>query len=180
MVTQLINDFLDIGEVPHSSDCIFVLAGRQDRKVYGLDLWRGGNAPEIILSVGRFEWRRFYDLSLPDDGGLKVLVDQTPAAERHFFVRLNGGQASSSVVRRSRFGTLTEGRALAAQLGGHVRSLLVVSSPIHLRRVALVLRRALHGRGIRLTFVGVPGTRESARALWSELIKYLFYLLRMY
>src|ERR1035441_3224688 len=36
-------------------DLIFVMAGRMERKQYGLELYRAGIAPRLILSVGRFE-----------------------------------------------------------------------------------------------------------------------------
>lgn len=180
---HLVSDFLDVGESQREADCIFVLAGKQGRKVYGIDLWRRGYAPELILSVGRFECRRFYHLSLPSDGGLKSLVERTPPEMRHFFVRFKDNQAVCSPVRRGRFGTMTEGRALARQLSGSgMHSLMVVSSPIHLRRVALVFRRTFHGSGIRLIFVAAPeelSLRTSAQSrakVWTEFGKYLVYL----
>jgi hypothetical protein len=159
-----------------------VLAGRQERKIYGIDLWRRGYAPELILSVGRFEWRRFYRLGLSCDGGLRSLVDRTPPVTRHFFVRLRGDEAACSPVRRGRLGTLREGRALAEQLSAaRPRSLMVVSSPMHLRRVALVFRRAFRGSGVLLSFVGVPDqpSQEAAPAseIWSEFRKYVAYAL---
>src|SRR5262245_13733886 len=78
-----IYDYLSIGIAPRKADCIFVLAGRQERKVFGIQLWQQGYAPEVILSVGRFEWRRFYHLGLSGDGGLKAMVDRTPPVQRH-------------------------------------------------------------------------------------------------
>src|ERR1035438_7158796 len=36
-------------------DLIFVMAGRMERKHYGLELYRAGVAPQLVLSVGRFE-----------------------------------------------------------------------------------------------------------------------------
>ena len=184
--------FLNVGEPPRKCDCIFVLAGRPERKVYGIDLWRQGYAPELILSVGRFEWRGFYTLGLPADGGLKELIQATPPQERHFFVRIRESVAEARLTRKGRLGTMTEGRALAAQLrDGSIRSLMVVSSPIHLRRVALVFRNAFRGTGLDLTFVAVPESISSIRradlalsaetraAVRQEFFKYLCYLLSL-
>ncbi len=174
---QLVCRFLDVGQSPAPSDCIFVLAGRHQRKLYGLDLWRRGFAPRLILSVGRFEWRKYYHLGLPSDGGLKSLVDQTPPSHRHFFVFLNRESASSSLIRRGRFGTLSEARALAEQFRNNgLESLLVVSSAIHLRRVALAFRRAFRSKKIRLTFAAVPEAQQVPSEIWLELKKYLVYL----
>ncbi len=169
--------FLDIGEAPHKADCIFVFAGREVRKAFGIDLWRREYAPELILSVGRFEWRRFYHLGLPSDGGLRTLVEVTPPEKRHFFVRFNHDQADAAAVQRYRLGTLTEGRALVERFRDAAPlSLLVVSSAIHLRRIALVCR-PLRRRGIQLTFVAVPEDPSSASSadVWRECAKYLLY-----
>ncbi len=172
--------FLNVGEPPHKCDCIFVMAGRPERKVYGIDLWRQGYAPELILSVGRFEWRGFYTLGLPD-GGLKGLIQATPPEQRHFFVRLRDSGAEASLIRKGRLGTMTEGRALAAQLrDSPIRSLMAVSSAIHLRRVALVFRHAFRKSGTTLTFVPVPIDRAGAQStteIMLEFKKYLYYRL---
>lgn len=190
MVAGHLYRFLDIQSPPQKCDCIFVLAGRPERKVFGIDLWRRGYAPELILSVGRFEWRRFYTLGLPADGGLRQLVDATQPKERHFFVRLGDSQAKAILIPRGRLGTMTEGRELSALLrGGAIRSLMVVSTSIHLRRAALVFRRAFRGSGIDLAFVAVPEDLSSIRrsdlgavkevraAVWEEFQKYCCYRL---
>jgi hypothetical protein len=182
-LTQNIYDFLDVGKSPHPSDCIFVLAGDQKRKVYGVKMWRFGYASQLILSVGRFEWRKFSELNLPSDGGLVSLVDHIPPEKRHFLVHLDCQQAFATAVHKGFWGTRSEARAMADYLRDKaVRTLLVVSSPAHLRRVALAFRRAFRRNGIRLTFVAVPENLSfdspSARApIWSELRKYLFYRL---
>jgi hypothetical protein len=182
-LTQQIADFLDTGKAPHIADCIFVLAGLQDRKVYGVKMWRFGFASQLILSVGRFEWRRYRELGLESDGGLESLVKRIPPRRRHFLVRLDRQDVTCSPVRTGYFGTLSESRALAGYLRKiPVRSLLVVSSPIHLRRVALVFRRAFRKSGIRLTFVATPeksssNSTEDCAAVWLEFLKYLVYRL---
>ena len=158
-------------------DCIFVLAGKQNRKIYGLDLWRRGCAPQLILSVGRFEWRRFYDLGLESDGGLKSLVDQTPPEKRHFFVRLTPDGASSMLIHCHRFGTRSEAQALAELFRTNgPESLLVVSSPLHMKRVALSFRRAFRKTRIRLTFAAVLEPPPTLGEIWLEWKKYLVYL----
>jgi hypothetical protein len=174
-----LRDYLDIASKPAPCDAIFVLAGRQERKVHGVDLWRVGYAPELILSVGRFEWRRFYDLGLPHDGGLQKLVDAVPPVERHFFVREWKDRAESLAVPKGKYGTLTEALAAASLLReGEYRSLMVVSSAFHLRRVALAFRRSFRGSGTRLVFVAVPNDPPESRSeLLTELQKYFLYRL---
>jgi uncharacterized SAM-binding protein YcdF (DUF218 family) len=179
---ERLHNYLDIASKPSPCDAIFVLAGRQERKVHGVDLWRVGYAPELILSVGRFEWRRFYDLGLPRDGGLRKLVDAVPPVERHFFVREWKDRAEILAVAKGKYGTLTEALAAARLLReGEYRSLMVVSSAYHLRRVALAFGRAFRGSGTRLVFVPVPNEPPESRSeLLRELRKYLLYRLLLF
>lgn len=160
--------FLAPSEAPRPADAIFVFAGRQERKEYGVALWRQGLAPVLILSIGRFEWRRVAALDLPDDGGLLPLVSATPAPERHFLLVLTPGGARARRVRRSRFGTATEAHALldAAAAEG-LQSVLVVSTGPHLRRIRISLRRIGPRAGTRFVLVAVPEERTGfPRARW--------------
>ena len=185
-----IYDYLNIGTAPKQADCIFVLAGRQERKILGIHLWQQGCAPELILSVGRFEWRKFEHLGLRADGGLKVMVDQTPPVRRHFFVRMKGHVTSCQWVEPGWLGTWNEARALAAALTKEpIQSLIVISDGVHLRRVAVAFHRAFRGRSVQLAFVGVsaaslpvPAERhswwrqpESRSYVFKELFKFLVY-----
>ena len=180
-IAQRIYNFLDVGTSPRPADCIFVMAGKQERKICGIKMWRFGFASELILSVDRFEWRKFEQLNLASDGGLVSLVPQIPAPKRHFLVHLNHQTVSCTPVLKSIFGTRSEARALAKYLSNtSIRSLMVVSSPLHLRRVAFAFRRAFRNRCINSIFVGVPEevTLDSPAArtpIWAEFRKYLFY-----
>jgi uncharacterized SAM-binding protein YcdF (DUF218 family) len=189
---ERVYDFLNVGEPPGKADCIFVFAGQQERKSYGIQLWREKWAPRLILSVGRFEWRRFYSLGLPSDGGLKLLVESTAPKVRHFFVSFDGDDARSVLVKKGRYGTLTEAQGLSQFLKNEeVQSLMVVSTSIHLRRVALALKAALRGSPIRRTYVAVPeklsslrrenvrSSQDVRREVWRELLKYLGYRLAL-
>lgn len=165
-------DSLCAGGPPREAEVLFVFAGRPERKPYGLGLWRRGYAPTLVLSVGRFEWRRFAELGLRDDGGLIDLVQRTPPEERHFFVVLHRAGANEETARAFRvetrgLGTWNEARALAEFLERErVGSVLVVSSASHLRR-ALTTLRALTPREIRIDATAVPERESSiAREGW--------------
>jgi hypothetical protein len=182
-IAQMIYDFLDIGKSPHPSDCIFVLAGKQERKIHGITMWRFGYAPRLIISVARYEWRKFRELNLDSDGGLEVAASQTAPEKRHFLVCLDRESTSCVPTSMGHFGTISEARALAGHLrNSSVRSLLVVSSPIHLRRTALAFRRAFRKSGILLNFVAIPekialNSHDARAEIWSEFWKYLLSLL---
>jgi uncharacterized SAM-binding protein YcdF (DUF218 family) len=180
-LAQFIHDFLDVGKSPCIADCIFVMAGKQNRKAFGIKMWHIGYAAQLILSIGRFEWRKYKDLGLESDGGLESMVTQIPPPKRHFLIRLNSREAICTPVKPGYFGTYSEARNIAKYLRSMpARSLLVVSSPIHLRRVALAFRRSFRKSGVHLTFVGVPETASfdspAARTtVWVEFGKYLLY-----
>ncbi|HEY7727832.1 MAG TPA: hypothetical protein VID50_05215 [Candidatus Eisenbacteria bacterium] len=160
--------FFSPAEAPRPADAIFVYAGQQERKEYGLALWREGLAPTLILSIGRFEWRRIAALDLPGDGGLVPLVQATPAPERHFLLILGPRGAEARRLRRGPFGTATETLGLleAAAARG-LRSVLVVSTGPHLRRIRIALRRLARGRGSQYLLVAVPEDRTlHPRARW--------------
>ena len=123
-------------------DLIFVLAGRPVRKIYGLELFRDGAAPRILFSVARFEVRRFRELALPVEFDLLPIAAPVPAEERHFFVLFGGGAPEVERIAVRRFGTLREIEALADYLKRHreIRSVLVVTSAVHQRRVRMCCR----------------------------------------
>ncbi len=123
-----------------TADAIFVFAGRESRKRFGVRLFREGVSPRLVLSVGRFEWRRFASLGLPSDGGLPDLVSATEPKLRHFFVDLRSGSASSERIPTGVLGTWSETRALARFVEREgIGRLIVISHRQHLRRCLLGL-----------------------------------------
>lgn len=142
---------------PHPAYVLFVLAGRMDRKFFALDLFRQNLAPKLLFSVARFEIRRFSKMPLPVPVDLLQIAAPTPAPLRHFFVRFEYGSVQVEYVRPGRFGTLTEIAALARWLQSHpeVRSLLLLSNGIHLRRIRLCCRFLLP-TDVQLTFIASP------------------------
>ena len=140
-IRKFIFDFLNIGQPAEQVECIFVFAGRPGRKVYGLSLYERGYAKRIVFSVGRFEWRRFPGLGLEQDGGLAELAEMTPPRKRHFFVHVEKSQTQSFLVRKGTLGTLSEAAALSSFIKHeNIKTLLVVSSTLHLRRAVGALR----------------------------------------
>jgi hypothetical protein len=157
-------------------DAIFVFAGRESRKRFGLELFREGRAEALVLSVGRFEWRRFEALGLPSDGGLVELVQKVEPAKRHFFVRVDSGGARAEAIARGKLGTWSEARALAtfSEREG-MGSLLLVSHRRHLPRCRLAAR-ALLPPSRRVETIACPDAEEEAPvSAWGEAVKLPFY-----
>lgn len=128
-------------------DLIFTLAGLQSRKIYSLELFSQGRAKQILLSVGRFEIRRFSKLDWPAPIDLLQVAAPIPPAKRHFFVWESEGRTETKLVPRGTLGTRSEVRALADWLADHpeVKSMSIVTSPYHLRRARLCCSALLRG-----------------------------------
>lgn len=120
-------------------------------------LLREGLAPRLLFSVGRFEIRRFSKMALPVPLDLLKLAHEVPPPQRHYFVFFRGQDVEVEHVPPSRFGTLREIKALAHWLTSHpdIRSILVVSSDTHLRRIRLCCRTLLSAE-VELAFLATP------------------------
>jgi hypothetical protein len=157
-------------ENPDAADLIFVFAGRQYRKTFAMRLYDAGRAPRILLSVARFEIRRFSHLQFPLPLDLSAPAAAVPPAQRHFFVLFDRGQCQVEKVPVLRFGTLGEVEALSAWLerNQEVRSVLVVSSSFHLRRVRMVCRAILPER-VDIRYVAAK--QESQESNWEDKLR---------
>jgi hypothetical protein len=149
--------WLSPADLPRNADLIFVLAGKVSRKEYALELLRQGLAPSILFSVGRFEIRRFSKMALPVPLDLLKLAQNLPPPQRHYFAFFCGQVVQVEHVRPGRLGTLTEIDALARWLKQNpdVRSVLIVSSDTHLRRIRMCCR-ALLRPGVEVAFLATP------------------------
>ncbi len=180
-------DWLAASDLCQKADVIFVLAGRECRKHFAVRLFQEGWAPTLLLSVGRFEIRRFSGLELPTSLDLLAIASGTEPRRRHYFVTIGSGAASARGVALSRFGTLREILAFSDWLRENpgIRSVTVVSSGFHLKRVRRCCMRLVPG-GTKLNFVAVPGEGRYMREHWwrdstarklvlSELLKVVIY-----
>lgn len=166
---------------PAPADLIFVMAGRMDRKPYGIELFRARLAPVLILSVGRFEVSKMAWAGL--DGSvaqrLVALRDATPPGERHFFIRMDGSGVTiekAHLLRWSTYGEILELRKLVR--AGKARQVIVISTDIHLRRVALTCRRVFRDDGVAFLYCAVPrpaGSKEACWFLTKEVVKLVGY-----
>jgi uncharacterized SAM-binding protein YcdF (DUF218 family) len=139
------------------ADLIFVMAGRMERKHYGLELYRAGLAPRLVLSIGRFEVSRMSQLDLQCIDELKSLRDQTPPSERNFFVTLDVSGLrieKARLLRHSTYGEVLAFRQLLEREGG--RRVMVVSTDVHLRRAALTFSEVFGGMPVQFLYCPVP------------------------
>ncbi len=142
---------------PEPADVIFVHAGRMERKVYGLELYRRGIAPRLLLSVGRFEISKMRSAGFEGIEELIALRDRTAPGERHFFYEMTA--SGIRIVQAPLRSWDTYGEVLALreflELDMPMR-LLVISTDVHLRRIALAFDKVFRG-ALSARFCPVPG-----------------------
>lgn len=165
-MTGRLYESLSRNDAPAPADLIYVMAGKMDRKNYGLELYRAGLAPELVLGVGRFEVSRMHEVVLDrllvDE--LVALRDQTPPAQRHFFVKVSrdGPSIEKRILRRwSTYGEILDLRHWLE--ANHVRKVLIVSTDVHLRRVALTCAKVFRGMPVEFLYCPVPPGFSSLR-----------------
>jgi hypothetical protein len=164
-----------------------VLAGRPERKPYGLSLFQQGLAQRLILSVGRFEVRTTAELlQMP---GLVTLRDELPPHRRHFWIDFRpSAKPQIFVARLKKTNTFWELNALSEHLGDEAPlRITIISTVIHLERIHYCCSRIPFFQGKELRFVPVPEEQSSfkSRGWWhrradrayvlSELVKFAAY-----
>ena len=164
---QRLFDWLSPSDPVCSGDLIFALAGRQTRKVFALELFRQSGANSLLLSVERYEIPKLTQLAWPGDVDRLPVAASMRAVQSHYFVSIEAGSSQVELVRRGRFGTLSEIRALARWLEPRprIQSLVVVSSAPHLRRVRACCHSLLPPR-LRLHFLPTPNDGWLNRSGW--------------
>jgi hypothetical protein len=164
---------LTFSDRPAPADLIFVMAGKMERKDYGLVLYRAGLSPRLVLGVGRFEVSKMYRVAL-DHAVVEELIalrDKTPADQRHFFVKLEAFGVSIEKRLPRRWSTYGEILDLRDWLKAtNVRRVMVISTDIHLSRVAVTFDKVFRGCPIEFCYCPVPASDSSLvkREWWSR------------
>ena len=138
-------------------DLIFVMAGRMNRKRYGFELYRQGVAPKLVLSVGRFEVSKMLQTEFAFADELAALRSATPPNQRHFFVSLDQFGTRMELASVPHWNTYGEVVGLMRHVEReHVAKVMVVSTDIHLRRVAYTIHKVLRDKPLEFLYCPVP------------------------
>jgi len=161
-------DFLAPSDQPEPCDVIFVLAGRDDRKPYGLKLFQQGLAPRLILSVGRYEVRQ--TASTFDRPELLEIRDSLPASRRHFWMDFLGGDVRISPANLRETNTFWELYQVSDYLGTKPSRIALVSTSIHLRRMRYCCSLIPSFQSRSIQFLAVPEETSSfqKRGWWKR------------
>lgn len=166
-ILRRVYDWLAQSDAPQSADVIFVLAGRESRKRLGFKMFDEGWAASLLLSVGRYEIRRFADFDLPLATDLRTMAASIEPEQRHFFVKVSARGVEANLIPIGRYGTWKEILAFSQWLAEHdsVQTAMLVSSGFHLRRVHWCCSKLITGR-TKLMFVAVPSEATFNRDQW--------------
>jgi uncharacterized SAM-binding protein YcdF (DUF218 family) len=169
---------LTLNDPPKSVDLIFVFAGRMERKRYGIELYQAGLAPRLLLSIGRFEVSKMRTVDFKSVEELISQRDRTAADERHFFCDINASGIRIEKPRLRRWNTYGEVLALRDFLERDLpRSVIVVSTDLHLRRIAVTFDRVFGDALLEVHYCPVPPLSSSVRKeeWWTRLedLKYV-------
>jgi len=125
----------------------------------------------MLVSVGRFEIRRFGLLTWPAPVDLVQAARSVPASQRHAFVSFSDGAAQIQFIRRRLLGTWTEVAALSEWLHSRpgIRSAIIITSGAHLRRVRMCCHFLLP-KSRELSFAAAGGDEPELRrdAWWRD------------
>ena len=142
-------------------DLIFVMAGRMERKQYGLELYRAGIAPRLVLSVGRFEVSKMARLEWEGFDELVALRERTRPDDRHFFAEVDSSGIRIERAKLQRWNTYGEALGLRQLLEKrNAGKVMIVSTEVHLRRVAFTLGRVFREVPVKFLYCPVPPRLE--------------------
>jgi uncharacterized SAM-binding protein YcdF (DUF218 family) len=129
--------WLSEADAPQRAEAIIVLGDDLTRVLEGADLYRAGYAPRILLSTPERSPRR---LTL-EHAGLQVLWFEE--AGRTLLLRRNVPDAAIATFGTRLHSTVEEARAIRTLFKDGSPTLLVVTSPYHVRRARIIFRDAL-------------------------------------
>jgi uncharacterized SAM-binding protein YcdF (DUF218 family) len=149
-------EWLNDPDAPDKASAILVLGGDSTRALEAADLYRAGYASKIYISS-----------PLPDDHErrLAALGVFTPTEEdltRQVLRKRNVPDAIVEVFARDVVSTVDEASASTVRFADVPGTLLIVTSPYHVRRTRMIFRDAMPGR--RLLFVA--NRYEPVAAQW--------------
>jgi DUF218 domain-containing protein len=140
------------------------MAGRMERKQYGLDLLRFEVTPRLVLSVGRFEVSKLNGLRAGWVEELQQLRNSTRPHQRHFFVTVTSSSVRIEKTKLARWNTYGEALALRDFLRNeNACRVMVVSTDIHMRRVALTFSKVFRNTPVLFFYRPVPPTLSSVQ-----------------
>jgi len=166
------------GDRPDAADAIILLAGEPTRALYAADLYHQGFAPKVYISKpARSSSQEMLDI-------LGIFVPNQEEVNKAVLLKKGVPEEDIAFFGQSSLSTAEEAAQLKRQFEDEGVRLLVVTSWYHARRAKIILRDFL--KGTHFSVVTSPyesfhakwwATQDSSRAVVTESIKLLFYIL---
>lgn len=156
---------------PKPVDLIFVMAGKIARKHYGIELFRAGLAPRLVLSTERFEVSKMSRFGLEGFDELIALRDRTPPDQRYFYWKMSASGGCIEKRRLPRCNTYGEALGLRQFLEEEkAQTVMIISTGIHLRRVACTFAKVFRDAPVEFLYCPVPSRLDGLRSdgWWSR------------
>ena len=135
--------YLVIDQQPVHSDAVVAIAGQNRRRDYAVSLYQRGLAERLVFNVSDTT----YYFGQPIDPVTSVLED----------LEAHGIDRKVAIINRDVSSTMHDAAATLQTAGQYgLDSLIIVSSPFHMRRVKFSFQRVFAGSGIYLTYCCVP------------------------
>jgi uncharacterized SAM-binding protein YcdF (DUF218 family) len=138
--------WLNDPDAPERAGAILVLGGDPSRALEAAELYRGALAPAVYIVAP------FREPSLRRLDGAGVPSPREEELTRKALAARGVPEAAIALLGRDVASTAQEARLAAERLAGVPGTLIVVTSPYHIRRARMIFREALPGRPLR--FVG--------------------------
>ncbi|MBE7414505.1 MAG: YdcF family protein [Deltaproteobacteria bacterium] len=142
-----------------SVDAAICLSGAELERVERcLGLYNAGKAKTVVVTGGGLEAGLIYYR----EGGSLASISS------NWLLKNGVPESAIEVIER---GTSTYGEAAAVRAfieAKGMRSIVVVSSPYHMRRVSLVFRKVFRGSGIEMSFSPAKGFDEGLAGWWRQ------------
>ncbi len=156
-VLQAVGDYLVINQrVENKADLIWILGSADERYIHGIDLYEQGLGDRVIMTMGR----RFVPKLLQTetiqtniDVILRYVLDKGLVEGIDFFI----------YPAESTYDEAAQARDFLNQ--SNLNSIIVVSSPGHMRRVEMIFNHLIDDSK-ELTFVSVPLGRSDFDYQW--------------
>jgi len=172
-------DWLNTSDAPRKADVMLILAGEPARFLAGADLYHQGYATQILVTKPvRLRPYRIFD-------DLKIDYPRSEEVYRQILIKKGVDGQRIRYLGDGVISTVDEARALRAHAAADkIRSVLVVTSPYHVRRTKMIFHRELPD--VAITVVANPYEpnperwwthQDMAQAIVLELAKTLFYVL---
>lgn len=131
------------------ADAIVVLGGQYYRPIYAAELYHRGLAPQLLVSR---------PVVLPEEKEVRALIGSYPyqwEVMRDILLSRGVPEKRISFFGRSNVSTVEEAAELKKVLGPEIRSIILVTSPLHTMRAGIIFRETLPP-DLKIMVTGTP------------------------